>query len=284
MLSITAGTLWVVATPLGNLQDLSQRAVETLATAELVAAEDTRRTYQLLSHLGLTTPLISLHEHNESQRIDSLLAHLQAGKSLALVSDGGTPLVNDPGFLLVDQAHQHEIPVRIVPGPSAPIAALAVAGLATDRFRFIGFLPAKTSARRQQLNRLKNEPDTVIAFEACHRIAACLQDCVEILGAARRAALCRELTKRYETVRRASFMDLFTWVSADPQQQKGELTLVIEGQPPLATLDTESERLLRELLRELPASKAAAVAARLTGVPKRTLYRLALALAGDTRH
>jgi 16S rRNA (cytidine1402-2'-O)-methyltransferase len=276
------GRLAVISTPIGNLGDLSPRARDELAAAELVAAEDTRRTGQLLTTLGLSRPLVSLHEHNESERIDELLAKLRGGARIALVSDAGTPLLSDPGFELVRRVAQEGISVVAVPGPSAITAALSIAGLPTERFTFEGFLPARLAERRARLAELAGETRTLVFFEAPHRIAESLEDMSAAFGATRRAAVARELTKVFETVYRGTLEQLATEARSDPNFTRGEITVVLEGAPrakpddaPRAQLDAA----LIVLLSELSPSKAAALAARLTGARRNEAYARALELA-----
>lgn len=274
------GTLFVVATPIGNLQDVSERARSTLAGVALIAAEDTRHTGALLAALGVETPSTALHDHNETARVPGLLARLEAGDDLALVSDAGTPLLSDPGFRLVRAAAEAGIAVRPIPGPSALTAALSVAGLPTDRFRFEGFLPAKAAARRQALEALSGERATLVLFEAPHRIAALLADMAAVLGA-RTAWVGRELTKTYESHRRGALDDLAEVFAAGEEPARGEFVVIVEGVPDGddgAFADVDA--LLAELLRELPASRAARVAARLTSHARSALYQRALALGG----
>jgi 16S rRNA (cytidine1402-2'-O)-methyltransferase len=232
------GRLAVISTPIGNLGDLSPRAREELATAELVAAEDTRRTGQLLTTLGLARPLISLHEHNESERIGELLEKLRNGARIALVSDAGTPLLSDPGFELVRRVSQEGMPVVAVPGPSAITAALSIAGLPTERFTFEGFLPARLAERRTRIAELKEETRTLVFFEAPHRIAESLEDLAAGFGAARRAAVARELTKVFETVYRGTLAELAAQARSDSNFSRGEITMVIEGAPRAAPGDS----------------------------------------------
>lgn len=275
------GRLAVISTPIGNLGDLSPRARDELAAAELVAAEDTRRTGQLLTTLGLSRPLVSLHEHNERERIDELLAKLRAGARLALVSDAGTPLLSDPGFELVRRVAAEGIPVVAVPGPSAITAALSIAGLPTGRFSFEGFLPARLAERRARIATLSRETRTLVFFEAPHRIAEALEDLAAGFGAARRAAVARELTKVFETVYRGTLADLAAEARRDPNFARGEITLVIEGAPEATENVDGAEALdhtLRTLLTELAPSKAAALAARLTGAKRNDAYQRALEL------
>jgi 16S rRNA (cytidine1402-2'-O)-methyltransferase len=279
------GRLAVISTPIGNLGDLSPRARDELAAAELVAAEDTRRTGQLLTTLGLSRPLVSLHEHNERERIDELLEKLRAGARIALVSDAGTPLLSDPGFELVRRVAQEGMSVVAVPGPSAITAALSIAGLPTERFTFEGFLPARLGERRARLAELAAEARTLVFFEAPHRIAETLEDMAAGFGSARRAAVARELTKVFETVYRGTLSDLAAQARSDANFTRGEITVVVEGAPratedaaPRAQLDAT----LTVLLSELAPSKAAALAARLTGAKRNEAYARALELAKQT--
>lgn len=271
--------LYIVATPIGNLGDMSQRAVEILQQVALIAAEDTRHSARLLRHFAVSTPCVALHEHNEREQSSRLLQRLANGESVALIADAGTPLLSDPGFHLVQQARLQGIRVIPVPGPSAVIAALSVSGLPTDCFKFIGFLPAKAAARRQRLAALVAEPCTLAFYESPHRILESLVDMGEILGGDREAVLARELTKTFETVQGGSLATLHTFVSSDANQQKGEMVLLVAGAPAVETaLDPEVERILGVLLEELPVKQAAALAARITGVKKNQLYQQALAM------
>lgn len=266
--------LYVVGTPIGNLQDISLRALEVLAAVDCVAAEDTRHTRQLLQQHGIQASLKALHEHNEERVSAELLDRIAEGQRVALVSDAGTPLISDPGYRLVSAARDRSLPVYAVPGPSAVTAALSVAGLPTDRFVFEGFLPSRGPARRQRLQALTREPRTLVLFEASHRIQACVEDLARVFGAERPAALCRELTKRFETVRRAALGELVDWLARDPNQRRGEFVVLIGGaaEAPDARLD-EARRLAEALVEHLPASKAAAVAARLCGARRQDVYR-----------
>jgi 16S rRNA (cytidine1402-2'-O)-methyltransferase len=275
-----AGTLYVVATPIGNLGDFTARAREVLANVGVIAAEDTRRTGQLLRSLGIAVPLVSLHEHNEAARSQALIERLEAGESIALVSDAGTPLISDPGFDLVAAARERGIRVSAIPGPSAVIAALSVAGLPTARFTFEGFLPAKASARRAQLETLRHEPRTMVFYEAPHRIAEVLRDMREAFGAQRRAVVCRELTKHFETTYGGTLDALVQQSERDPDMARGEIVIVVAGdkseQPSRHALD--AEQLWRALLEELTPSQAAKIAARLTGEKRSELYERAMKL------
>lgn len=267
------GTLHIVATPIGNLGDLSPRALETLRSVAAICAEDTRHTRQLLSHFGLERPLLALHQHNEDAQAAQLIARLQAGDSLALVSDAGTPLVSDPGFRLVRAARAAGIRVSPVPGACAAIAALSVAGLASDRFAFEGFLPAKASARRERLARLAAEPRTLLFYESAHRIEEALADMAAAFGDERPAVLARELTKLFETVLDGSLAQLRERVAADPNQRKGEFVVMIEGAGEDADAQiVEGRRLYAKLSEYLKPSQAAKLAAELSGAPRKALY------------
>lgn len=268
-----AGVLHVVATPIGNLADLSPRALSTLRGVAAICAEDTRHTRQLLAHHGVEQSLVALHEHNEAGLAERLVARLLAGESLALVSDAGTPLVSDPGFRLVAAARAAGVKVSPVPGPSALIAALSVAGLPSDRFAFEGFLPAKAGARRERLSRLAGEPRTLIFYEASHRIEETLADAVVAFGADRPAAVARELTKLFETVLDGTLADLHARVAADADQRKGEFVLLVQGvADEEATKVAEGRRVYAKLAEHLPPSTAAKLAAELTGAPRKALY------------
>ena len=268
-----SGTLFVVATPIGNLGDLSPRALETLKTVAAICAEDTRHTRQLLAHFGVDKPLVALHEHNEGDAAGPLVARLLAGESLALVSDAGTPLVSDPGFRLVRTAREAGIVVSPVPGASALVTALSVAGLPSDRFIFEGFLPAKANARRERLAALASEPRTLIFYESAHRIEEALDDAVAAFGADRRAVVARELTKLFETVLDGSLADLVQRVRADPNQRKGEFVLLVHGAGEDADAKViEGRRLYAKLSEHLPPSTAAKVAAEWSGAPRKALY------------
>jgi len=268
-----AAILHVVATPIGNLGDLSPRAQQVLREVAAVCAEDTRRSGQLLAHFGIGTPLLALHEHNEQQLAERLVTRLLAGEPLALVSDAGTPLVSDPGYRLVKAARAAGVKVSPVPGPSALIAALSVAGLPSDRFAFEGFLPAKASARRERLAALAGEPRTLVFYESSHRIEESLADLRAAFGGDRPAVLARELTKLFETVLDGSLADLHARVSADPDQRKGEFVLVVQGVGEDADAKlAEGRRVHAILAKQLPPSAAARLAAEITGAPRKALY------------
>ena len=276
------GTLYIVATPIGNLDDISLRALQVLAKVDRIAAEDTRHSQRLLGHHGIRTPLMSLHEHNERQKVQGLLAELEQGLSLALISDAGTPLISDPGFPLVRAAREQGIRVVPVPGCNAAICALSAAGLPTDRFVFEGFLPAREGQREKRLRELAQETRTLVCYESSHRIFDSLASMAAVFGDHRRAVVARELTKTFETIRDGTLAELLEWMRADAQQQKGEFVVLVEGAPARASdaLDAETERVLATLLEELSVKQAAALAAKLTGVAKKPLYARALELQG----
>jgi len=279
-----AGRIDVIATPIGNLGDLSPRARDALAQADLVAAEDTRRTGQLLAAMGLSRPLVSLHEHNEAERIAELLARLEAGAVIALVSDAGTPLLSDPGYELVRAARAAGHALRTVPGPSAITAALSIAGIPTARFCFEGFLPARSRERRERLAQLALEPRTLVFFEAPHRIAESLADITAAFGAGREAALGRELTKAFETLYHGTLGELSQRAREDANVARGEITLVVAGAPAVAVRGAvtpgELGRIVALLAKELPPSKAAALAAQITGARRSEAYDIAVKLGG----
>ena len=284
-MSNRTGQLHVVATPIGNLGDISARACEILASVDHIAAEDTRHSRQLLQRLGIRGALISLHEHNETERIERILGWLESGESVALVSDAGTPLISDPGYRLVRAVHAAGYPVLTVPGPSSVIAALSIAGLPTDRFFYEGFLPARAGPRRRRLETLANAAHTLVFLEAGRRLVATLEAMVAIFGAAREAAVCRELTKRFETTRTDSLSNLLEWVQADSDQVRGEFVLLVgppsQAPSPEAAAIPATDELVRMLRREgLGAKSTARVVARLTGESVNSVYRQA---AGQDR-
>lgn len=273
-MSIEAGTLYVVATPIGNRGDFTDRARAVLGEVALVLAEDTRRTRPLLRDLGIMTPLLALHEHNERTRTEELVTRLQRGEALALVSDAGTPLISDPGFLLVRAARDAGCTVSPVPGACAAIAALSVAGLPADRFAFEGFLPPKAVARRRALEALAREPRTLVFYEAVHRVRETLTDLAAAFGGARAACVARELTKIHETVRAGTLAELTDWAATDDDVVRGEIVLVVEGASEVAEVHAiDARSLLLELARELPAAKAAQITAKVTGEPRKQLYQ-----------
>ncbi len=277
-------TLYVVATPIGNLEDMTPRAVRVLSSVDVIAAEDTRHSAKLMRHFGIHTEMIPLHEHNERNQVPKLLERLRGGKSIALISDAGTPLISDPGYPLVHAAHEAGIPVVAIPGASALIAALSVSGLPSDRFIFEGFLPPRSVARQAALERLRAESRTLIFYEAPHRIMECLQDMAEVFGGEREVTIARELTKHYETVRAGTFTALIAWMSRHDEQRLGEFVVLVHG---AARADessgesAEAERVLSILIQELPVSQAAELCARITGASKNQLYRRALTLRTD---
>ncbi|MDH4133364.1 MAG: 16S rRNA (cytidine(1402)-2'-O)-methyltransferase [Gammaproteobacteria bacterium] len=267
----------MVATPVGNLDDLTPRARNILAEVALIAAEDTRHSGKLLAHFGILTPITAFHEHNEREKADELVAMLGKGRSIALVSDAGTPLVSDPGFRLVRAAHAAGVRVVPVPGACAAIAALSASGLPSDRFAFEGFPPAKAVARRAWYERLAQEPRTLIFYESTHRIVESIEDMVAVFGAGREAVYARELTKQFETIRHATLGELSAWIAAEANQQRGEAVVLVHGATPVeGALDENSTHVLRVLLGALPVSQAAALAAEITGRKKNELYELAL--------
>lgn len=276
---MSRGTLFVVATPIGNRDDLSPRARQILDEADLVAAEDTRHTGRLLSHFGIKTRQIALHDHNEEMVVGGLIERLEKGESIALVSDAGTPLISDPGFRLLRAAHEHGIPVTPVPGPSAAIAALSVAGLPTDRFCFEGFLPAKAAARRSRLEALATEPRTIVYFESVHRIGECLKDLVEIFGPERPAFIGRELTKLHEQCLSATLAELKSMHDAGTITAKGEFVLAVGGcqDSDSTSISVDLRRLLREISRVAPGREAVNIVATLSGRGRNEIYRLMLA-------
>ena len=280
---MSKGVLYIVATPLGNLGDMTPRAVETLAQVQVIAAEDTRHSLPLLRHFGIVTPCIALHDHNERERSAELIIRLQAGENIALISDAGTPLISDPGYHLVRAVREQGVRVVPIPGPSALIAALSVSGLPTDRFIFEGFLPAKSAARQQRLEALRIEARTMIFFESGHRITESLNDMAHVLGLERLGVVARELTKIFETIQGDTLGGLCQWVQADPHQQKGEFVVLVHGAARAedAETDVEADRIVRILLKELPVKQAASLAAKITGQKKNFLYSRALKMVGD---
>lgn len=279
-LSKRTGCLFIVATPIGNMADMTFRAVEILKTVDLIAAEDTRHSRPLLNFYGVNTALISLHEHNEQQRIAELLPQLQAGKQIALITDAGTPLISDPGSRLVQAVRQAQIPVTPIPGACAAISALVVSGLPSTHFVFEGFLPAKGAARRQRLTELAAETRTIIFYEAPHRVTDLLEQLITVCGGERVATLARELTKTFETIRQDTLSRLQQWVAQDDNQRKGEFVVVLQGaaNPVHSSDQQELRRILQILLAQLPLKQAVALAADITHSPRNDVYRLALEL------
>jgi 16S rRNA (cytidine1402-2'-O)-methyltransferase len=271
---VAPGRIELVATPIGNLADLSPRAREVLATADIIAAEDTRHTGGLLRQIGVQKPLLSLHEHNEGQRLHELLERARQGALVAVVSDAGTPLVSDPGFLLLRAALDAGVAVGAVPGPSAVLVALALSGLPVDRFCFEGFLPPRSGARRDRLRGLAGETRTMVFFEAPHRIVETLEDMAAVFEPARAAAVARELTKAHESVYRGPVSQLLQIAAEEPNFARGEITLVVAGKVEAAPDDAFVLRALELLSAELPPSRAAAVVAQLSGRRKAEVYAL----------
>lgn len=274
----SGGTLYVVATPIGNLDDMVPRAIQTLQTVAVIAAEDTRHSARLLAHFDIKTPAVAYHDHSDEHRTEQLIARLLAGEDVALISDAGTPLVSDPGYRLVRKAREQGIRVAPIPGACAMIAALSAAGLPSDRFAFEGFLPAKQVARTSQLEALVNDTRTLIFYEAPHRILETLQDMLTVFGAEREVVMAREVTKTFETIKGDKVAAMVDWVAADANQQRGEIVLLVHGatKPENAEISAEQERVMRVLLEELPVKQAAAIGAKITGLKKNFLYDWAL--------
>ncbi|TNV19590.1 16S rRNA (cytidine(1402)-2'-O)-methyltransferase [Buttiauxella sp. B2] len=276
--AISASTLYIVPTPIGNLGDITQRALSVLQSVDLIAAEDTRHTGLLLQHFAINARMFALHDHNEQQKSETLLAKLKEGQSIALVSDAGTPLINDPGYHLVRTCREAGIRVVPLPGPCAAIAALSAAGLPSDRFCYEGFLPAKSKGRRDALKAIEQEPRTLIFYESTHRLLDSLDDICAVLGESRYVVLARELTKTWESIHGAPIGELAAWVKEDENRRKGEMVLIVEGfkAPADDALPADALRTLALLQTELPLKKAAALAAEIHGVKKNALYKYAL--------
>ncbi|WP_158133075.1 16S rRNA (cytidine(1402)-2'-O)-methyltransferase [Vibrio navarrensis] len=277
-LPATGATLYIVPTPIGNLGDITHRAIEVLSTVDLIAAEDTRHTGNLLSHFNIQTKTFALHDHNEQQKAQVLVDKLLAGQNIALVSDAGTPLISDPGYHLVSQCRQAGVKVVPLPGPCAVITALSASGLPSDRFSFEGFLPAKSKGRKDKLLEIAKVERTCIFYESPHRIIDSLHDMLEILGPNREVVLARELTKTFETIQGMPLGKLVDWVKSDENQQKGEMALLIHGYRDSAEdgLPEEALRALTILLKELPLKRAAAMVAEIYNVKKNALYKWGL--------
>lgn len=273
--------LFVVATPIGHLDDISYRTIEVLKSVSLIAAEDTRTSMQLLKHFNISTPLTACHDHNESNKIDQLIQRLLNGENMALISDAGTPLISDPGFKFVRAAQEHNIRVIPVPGACAAIAALSAVGLPSDRFSFEGFLPSKQSQRLLNLEKLKDETQTMIFYEAPHRILECVKDMANVFGADRPVGFAREITKTFETIRKMTLGELIEFIAKDANQQKGEIVLVVGGATVEKDMDQEKlDKLLLRLLQDLSVKAASQLAADLTGIKKKVAYQRALELTG----
>ncbi len=279
----SAGQLYIVATPIGNLQDISPRAIAVLKKVDKIAAEDTRHSGHLLRQLDINTHCIALHEHNERQFSEKIIQQIKEGSNIALISDAGTPLVSDPGYFLVKLAHQEKITVTPVPGPSALIAALSAAGLATDRFCFEGFVPSKGGPRKAFYAQRQKEPRTMVFYETPHRIVASLNDLCSELGEQRIVVLARELTKTFETIKNDSAKALYDWVKKDSNQQKGEIVLVVQGfkAPEGEALTEQTEHTLRVLLKELSLKQAVKLTVDISGEKKKKIYNFALSIKDE---
>lgn len=279
----TFGQLFIVATPIGNLGDMTHRAIDILKSVDLIACEDTRTSGKLLSHFNIQTKTMAYHDHNADIKTDKLMEILKSGQSIALISDAGTPLISDPGFRIVKACHDNDIKVVPIVGACAAMGALSVAGLPSNKFLFCGFLPAKAAARQNELNHLKDTAATLIFYEAPHRILDTLEDMCQIFGENRQITLCRELTKTFETIKLTTLGDLLDFVKNDSNQQKGEIVLVVAGNTQIDGDITKHDELLKRLLQDLPIKKAAALASDLTGVKKNALYDRALELKESDR-
>ncbi|MGI0117357.1 16S rRNA (cytidine(1402)-2'-O)-methyltransferase [Zooshikella sp. RANM57] len=281
---MTSGVLYIVATPIGHLDDFSPRAQRILQQVDLIAAEDTRHSSRLLSHFGITTSMVSYHEHNESQRTEQLLAKLQQGQTIALISDAGTPLISDPGFVIVREARNAGIQVSPIPGPSAIMSALSVAGLPTDRFWFEGFLPSKATQRKQRILELAQLQATWVVYESTHRIIDCLADMQQVLQVGTQVVIARELTKQFETVLSGSASELLERLQQEPVQQKGEFVVLVEGKAESVCSENEIPddvlHILQTLQAELPIKQAASLTAKISGLKKNLLYKVALSNKG----
>lgn len=273
--------LYIVATPIGNLTDFSYRAIDTLQNSDLIVVEDTRRSKILLNHYNINIKTISLHEHNEQQVVVKLLKLLKEGKTISLISDAGTPLISDPGYHLVKQAHLANIVVSPIPGPSSVITAISVSGLATDQFIFIGFLPSKLQQKQKTLLDLVFERRTMIFFEAPSRLIDTIDCMQKVFGADREATFCRELTKKFETIKQANLANIYDFIVADQlQQTKGEIVIVVAGNlKNVDEIDANTHKILQNLLTELPLTKAAALTAKITGISKKKLYDYGISLS-----
>ncbi|MBT6106447.1 16S rRNA (cytidine(1402)-2'-O)-methyltransferase [SAR92 clade bacterium H231] len=279
MNSNQSGTLYIVATPIGHLGDMVPRAVETLQSVSVIACEDTRHSKKLLNHFSIDKPCIAYHDHTDKKSSYSILKRLRDGEDVALISDAGTPLISDPGYRLVSEARQQGYSVIPIPGASAVIAALSVSGLPTDKFKFMGFLPAKSTQRKTSLSAVKGNTETMVYYEAPHRITDTIADMLDIFGADRPAFMAREISKTFETYLQGSLAELLDLVRADSNQQRGEMVLVIGGAATeTETVSVDAEKILGLLLKELPLTKAASLTAKITGGDKKQLYQLGLAI------
>lgn len=280
-MTTNTGKLYIVATPIGNLSDITNRAIQCLNTVDIIACEDTRTSGKLLSHFNITTPSWAYHDHNADIQTPKFIELIKSGKNIALISDAGTPLISDPGFRLVKACHDHNISVSPVVGACAAIGALSVSGLPSDKFYFYGFLPAKTVARQAELTKLKNISASMIFYEAPHRILACIDDMTHIFGD-RTVCFCREITKTFETIHYSSLARLHDFIQNDTNQQKGEIVLVVAGNTGDDNDEHKIDTLLKRLLQDLSVKKTAQLASDLTGIKKNQLYERALALQGTT--
>ncbi|ABS78052.1 16S rRNA (cytidine(1402)-2'-O)-methyltransferase [Coxiella burnetii] len=279
------GSLYITATPIGNREDITLRAIDTLRSVDLIAAEDTRHSKKLLEHYGIKTPLLSLHEHNEAARATLLCEKLKQGLNVALISDAGTPLISDPGYRLVNAVREAGIEVVPIPGACAAIAALVASGLPTDRFIFEGFIPSKGEVRRKKLEDLKNQRRTIIFYESVHRIVNLIDLLNEIFGTERRATIARELTKKFETIHTATLAELKNWINENPVQEKGEFVVIVAGQTEkLKEINEEHQQLLTLLLSELSLKQAVSLATKISGLPRKKLYALALTIQQHLPH
>ena len=277
--------LYILATPIGNRNDITLRAIEILQTVDFIVAEDTRHSKKLMDYHGIKTSLLSLHEHNEEARAALLCKKLKQGLNIALISDAGTPLISDPGYRLIKRVREAGIRIIPVPGACAAIAALVSSGLPTDRFVFEGFIPSKGEARRKKIAELKNESRTMILYESVHRIVDLINLLNEQFGPHRRATIARELTKTFETIYTAPLSELKEWIVQDPNQQKGEFVIIVEGTiEKITEINEENQRLLTVLLEELPLKKVVALAAKITFLPRKKLYSLGLIIQQAHQH
>ena len=270
------GTLYIVATPIGNLADITERALEILNNVDLIAAEDTRHSGKLLSHFGIKTRMFALHDHNEKQKSLQLVEQVQAGQSIALISDAGTPLISDPGYNLVNVAREHGVSVVPIPAPSAVITALSAAGLPTDKFLFAGFLPVKQQAKINELEKYQHAEFTTVFYESPRRIIDTLNQVTETLGAERQVVLAKELTKHFESFVKGSAEQVIAWLDEDSDRQQGEMVLILSPNKIDSAISPEAEKLMRLLMAELPIKKSAAVTAQMFDLKKNDLYKLAL--------
>ena len=275
-----SGTLFIVATPIGNLDDITFRAVETLKSVNLVLAEDTRHSQKILNHFNIKTPISAFHDYNEREKCNTVIDKLKQGDSIALISDAGTPLISDPGYILVSAAKKNSVNVVPIPGPSALIAALSASGIPSDRFSFFGFLPSKQNARIKTLKTFASRPETIIVYESPKRIMATLTDMLFVFGEERKVCLAKELTKNFETILTTNIPNLIDYISADPGHQKGEFVLLISSTAKKGQLelDQQLDRLLPVLCSEMGSSKAAKLAAKITGIDKKYCYQRAIEL------